>query len=106
MQHVTDQNYGTIVDAAALPVVLDFGAAWCGPCKRLEPILEEISGAYADRVLFATVDIDHAPDTARKFGVMSVPTVVFMKGGQVVHKFVGLEQKGKIEGMILKHLGV
>lgn len=106
MEHVTDETYGSMVETSDLPVVLDFGATWCGPCKKLEPILEKISTSYTDKVRFAKVDIEQAPEVARKFGVMSVPTVVFVKGGARVHHFVGLQQEAKITKMIADHFGV
>jgi thioredoxin 1 len=106
MEHVTDTNYATLVEASEIPVVLDFGATWCGPCKKLEPILEDLSGGYDGKVRFLKVDVGEAPGTASKFGVMGVPTVVFLKNGQLVHRFSGVESKDKITKMIVQHLGV
>jgi thioredoxin 1 len=106
MEHVKDDTYATLVEQSDLPVVLDFGATWCGPCKKLEPILDDLAGQYAGKVRILKVDVGEAPGTAQKFGVMSVPTVVFLKGGATVHRFVGLESKDKITQLITKHLGV
>lgn len=106
MQKVNDGNYDEVVGKAQVPVVLDFGATWCGPCKKLEPIIEELSGEMGDKVLVAKVDVGESPNVARKFGIMSVPTVIFLKGGQPVHQFSGVESKEKISGLISRHLGV
>jgi thioredoxin 1 len=106
MEHVTDVNYATLVEQSDVPVVLDFGATWCGPCKKLEPILEEMSGGYAGKLRFYKVDVGEAPGTAQKFGVMGVPTVVFLKDGKPVHRFSGVESKDKITKMLVQHLGM
>ena len=106
MEHVLDDTYANLVEQSALPVVLDFGAAWCGPCKTLEPVLNELAGQYEGKVRILKVDVGEAPGTAQKFGVMSVPTVVFLKGGTAVHRFVGVQSKDKIVQLIAQHLGV
>lgn len=106
MEHVKDDTYAALVEQSSLPVVLDFGATWCGPCKKLEPVLNELAGHYEGKVRILKVDVGEAPGTAQKFGVMSVPTVVFLKGGSPVHRFVGLESKDKIVQLISQHLGV
>lgn len=106
MEHVMDDTYAAQVEQSDLPVILDFGATWCGPCKRLEPILDQLSGELAGKVRILKVDVGEAPETAKKFGVMSVPTVVLLKDGQKVHQFVGVESKEKIQKLITQHLGV
>jgi len=106
MEKVNDTNYTALVEGSQLPVVLDFGATWCGPCKKLEPILEEISSAYDGRLRFLKVDVGEAPSTAQKHGVMSVPTVIFFKDGKAIHRFSGLESKDKIQKLLAQHLGV
>jgi thioredoxin 1 len=106
MEHVTDTNFAALVEQSEVPVVLDFGATWCGPCKKLEPILEEMSGGYSGKVRFYKVDVGESPATAQKFGVMGVPTVIFLRGGKPVHRFSGVESKDKITKMLGQHLGV
>jgi thioredoxin 1 len=101
-----DDTYATQVEQSALPVILDFGATWCGPCKKLEPILDQLSGELGEKVRFLKIDVAEAPETAKKYGVMSVPTVVFLKDGQKVHQFVGLESKEKIQKLITQHFGL
>jgi len=106
MQHVMDDSYATLVEQSELPVVLDFGATWCGPCKKLEPILDELAGQLEGKVRVLKVDVGEAPATAQKFGVMSIPTVIFLKGGQAIHRFVGVESKDKILKLLNQHFGV
>lgn len=106
MLKVNEKNYDELVGQSALPVILDFGATWCGPCKKLEPIIEELSTEMAGKIVMAKVDVGEAPSVAQKFGVMGVPTVVFLKGGQPVHQFSGVQSKEKIAGMITQHLGI
>ena len=106
MEHVSDSTYAEQVEGSEIPVVLDFGATWCGPCKKIEPVLDELSKEYTDKVRFLKVDVGEAPETARKFGVMSVPTVIFMKSGEPVHRFSGVQSKDKIAQMLGEHLGV
>lgn len=106
MQKITDKNYDELVSGSGVPVVLDFGATWCGPCKKLEPIIEELSKEKDGQVLMAKVDVGEAPTVAQKFGVMSVPTVIFLREGKAVHRFTGVESKDKISAMLAQHLGV
>ena len=89
----TDQTFDSEVMQSEQPVLVDFSATWCGPCKRLEPIVHEIAGEYSGRLKVVKVDIDQAPTIASKFGVMSVPTVLLMQGGAVKDQVVGLVSK-------------
>lgn len=106
MQRVTDDSYNTLVETSELPVVLDFGATWCGPCKKLEPVLEDLSGGYDGKARFFKIDVGEAPGVAQRFGVMSVPTVIFLKEGKPVHRFSGVESKDKITKLLVQHLGI
>ena len=105
MQKVTEANFDEIVNQG-VPVVLDFGATWCGPCKKLEPIIEELGQERVGSVIMAKVDVGEAPAIAQKFGVMGVPTVVFLKEGKPVHQFTGVVSKDKMSKMLSQHLGV
>ncbi|MEZ4655187.1 MAG: thioredoxin domain-containing protein [Candidatus Eisenbacteria bacterium] len=89
-----------------MPVVLRLRATWCGPCKKLEPIIEELGQKKNGSMLVAKVDVGEAPAIAQKFGVMSVPTVIFLKNGQPVHQFTGVASKDKISQLLSQHLGV
>lgn len=77
-------------------LVVDFFATWCGPCKKLAPILDEVAEEFAGKANIVKVDIDESEDLAVEFGIRSVPTVLFLKGGQVVDKFVGAVPKSEI----------
>ncbi len=90
---VTDQTFDTEVMQSEQPVLVDFSATWCGPCKKLEPIVHEIAGDYDGRLKVVKVDIEQAPITANKFGVMSVPTVLLFQDGAVKDQVVGLVSK-------------
>ena len=102
--HATDSNYADVVEKAGKPVLLDFGATWCGPCKALEPTMETLAKEYGAQVQVTKLDIDEAPATAQKFGIMAVPTVIFLKGGKEVHRFSGVQSKDKIVSLIQTHL--
>jgi thioredoxin 1 len=104
MIEIDDQNFIEQMLNCPKLAVLDFGGAWCQPCKKLEPILDEVANEYAERIVVGHCDVAKGPATAKRFGVMSVPTVVLLKGGQEVDRFVGLQGKPKIVEMIERHL--
>jgi thioredoxin 1 len=89
---VTEQNFNEMM-ASGLPVMIDFGATWCGPCKALAPRVEEIAAEYEGKALVGTADVDECPDLAAQFRIRNVPTVLFFKGGEVKDKSVGLVAK-------------
>lgn len=90
-----DANFDGEVLQSAQPVLVDFSATWCGPCKRLEPIVKELAADYEGRLKVVKVDIDQARNVATKFGVMSVPTVFLFKDGTVKDQVVGLRPKSE-----------
>jgi thioredoxin 1 len=87
---VSDANFEQVVLKADKPVVVDFSAEWCGPCKRLHPIIEKIAADYGGRAVVARLDVDNAQLTAQQYRIMSVPTVMFFKGGEAVDQSIGL----------------
>lgn len=104
VQHINDANFEEMIVNGSKPALVDFGATWCGPCKALEPSILELAGEYGDKVTIGKLDVDEAPQVAQRFGIMSVPTVLFMKDGKEVHRFVGVQSKEKIADMIQNHL--
>ena len=93
VREANDSNFDSEVIQSDDPVLVDFSATWCGPCKKLEPIVEELAGDYDGRGKVVRVDVDKAPATAAKFGVMSVPTVLLFQGGTVKDQVIGLVPK-------------
>jgi thioredoxin 1 len=94
LPEINDTTYDAEVAKSPIPVVMDFGATWCGPCKALKPILEGLAPAYAGRVKMVYVDADKSKATAVKYGVTSLPTVVLVKGGAEKGRIIGLRGKG------------
>jgi len=100
---VTDSTFDEEVGSSALPVLVDFWAAWCGPCKMIAPVVEKMAGQYSGRMKFCKLNVDENPQTAGQFQVMSIPTLLFFKNGQVADKVVGANPqalKAKIEALI------
>jgi thioredoxin 1 len=100
----TDDNFDAEVLKSSVPVVVDFWAQWCGPCKMLTPIIEELAGEFAGTVKIGKLNVDNSPVSASRYGVSSIPTLLFVKGGNVVDQHVGLLAKkalqGKIQGLL------
>ena len=90
---LTDANFDEEVTKATMPVVVDFWAPWCGPCKIISPIIEELAKAYEGKVKVGKLNVDENPDTAAKFGVMSIPSVFVFKNGQPVKTLIGAQGK-------------
>jgi thioredoxin 1 len=87
--HVTDAAFEASVLQSPLPVIVDFWAPWCGPCRMVAPTLEKLAKEYAGQLVVAKVDTDENPEWAGKFGVQGIPTMLFVSGGKVVHRQVG-----------------
>lgn len=100
--HTNDDTFDTEVMQSEQPVLVDFSATWCGPCKRLEPIVAEIAGDYSGRLKVVKVDVEEAPGTAARFGVTGVPTLLFIRGGAVKNQVVGLKSKRQLTDLVDK----
>jgi len=101
---LTDVNFKeTVLDSNKVAIV-DFWAEWCGPCKAIGPMIEEISKEYEGKAVVGKVDVDNNTETAMKYGIRNIPTILFIKNGQVVDKQVGAVPKASLVAMLTKHL--
>ncbi|WP_404404199.1 thioredoxin [Jeotgalibacillus malaysiensis] len=99
--HATDQTFATETKEGL--VLADFWATWCGPCKMIAPVLEELDSDMGDKVKIVKLDVDENQETASKYGVMSIPTLVVFKDGEIVDKVVGFQPKEALEELLNKH---
>lgn len=99
---LTDQNFDAEVLKSTTPVLVDFWAAWCGPCQMQGPIIEDIAKTYEGKAKVGKLNVDENPQTAGKYGVMSIPTLMIFKGGTVVKQMIGLQSKDMIVGELTK----
>jgi thioredoxin 1 len=90
---ITDANFEELVVNSDKPVMIDFWAVWCGPCRMIAPIVEEMSGEYEGKAVIGKVDVDSNPNVAMKYGIRNIPTVLFVKNGEVADKQVGAAPK-------------
>jgi len=97
---VSDASFESDVLKSSGPVVVDFWAEWCGPCKQIAPALEEIAGAMGDKVKIVKLNVDENPGTAAKYGIMSIPTLMLFKNGEVASRQVGSAPKQKLQQWI------
>ena len=97
---VSDASFSDDVLMSEKPVVVDFWAEWCGPCRMLAPVIDELAGQYEGRARIGKLDVDSNREVAAQFGIMSIPTVIILKNGEVAKKFVGIASKDDIAAAI------
>ncbi len=101
---VNDRNFQTEVLEAQEPVLIDFTATWCGPCKAIAPIIDDLAKQYNGRVKVAKLDIDDSPETPARLGIRGVPTVIVFKGGREVARQIGGATKARYEALFAQHI--
>ena len=100
VMEITDDNFEEEVIQSEKPVLVDFWAPWCGPCKAIGPAVAELADEFGDKVKFAKCNVDNSPMVPGKYGIQSIPTLLFMKDGNVENQIVGLVPKAKIEKVV------
>jgi thioredoxin 1 len=103
--HLNDTNFKKEVLESSVPCLVDFWAEWCGPCRRVGPIVEEVAEEFEGRFKVAKLNVDEGQKTASSYGVMSIPTLIFFKDGQAVEQIVGAVGKAELKAKMEEHLG-
>ena len=101
--HFTSETFEQAI-AGEQPVLVDFWATWCGPCRMIAPVIEQVAAEFEGRAVVGKVDVDEEPGLAQRFGVMSIPTLIVLKDGKVVEQAVGARGKDAVAAMIERHL--
>ena len=96
---ITDSNFDALL-AEGKPMVIDFWATWCGPCRKIGPYIEELAEAYGDRAIIGKVDVDENDQLAIRFGIRNIPTILFLRNGEIVDKQVGAAPKAALEAKL------
>jgi len=104
LKELNTQSFDVEVLASEIPVLVDFWAPWCGPCKALGPTVEKLADEYAGKLTVAKINVDESPEIAARYSIMSIPTLLFFVKGEIVHQMVGLVQKEKIVDKIKSYL--
>jgi thioredoxin 1 len=104
VQTLTDANFESTVNGSPQPILVDFWAEWCGPCRRLAPTVDELANDYNGRVVVAKMNVDENPATPMRFSIRGIPTLLLFKGGQLVEQVVGLADKDQLKKLLDKHV--
>lgn len=103
---ITDANFSKEVLESNVPVLVDFWAVWCGPCKIIAPVVEELAAEYQGKLKVGKLDVDNNPETSVKFGIRSIPTLMIFKGGKVVEQIIGAMPKRNLLDKLQPHMGL
>lgn len=104
MLEISQENFDETIKNANLPLIIEFGAPWCAPCKRLEPELERLAAQWNGKVVLGHINVDESPDLTTRFMVMGVPTVIFIKDGELMERFTGFKPLQKMIDLFNQHL--
>lgn len=104
IKKLTNEEFDELITSAEKPVLIDFYADWCGPCKLQTPIVDEFAEELSEKIIVAKVNVDECYDVCVKYKIASIPTLMLFKGGEPVEKTVGLTEKAEISDMVIKHL--
>jgi thioredoxin 1 len=104
IKHVTDQDFEKVVLQGTQPTLVDFWAPWCGPCRIIGPIVEELAVSYQEKAVITKMNVDDNPEVAQKYGVTSIPTLMMFKEGKLVDRVVGAMPKGELQKFIDRNL--
>jgi len=104
LSQVTDDNFEEVILKSEKPALVDFWATWCGPCRALSPIVEQVADSFQGQVTFSKLNIDDNPNVTAKYGVMSIPTLILFKDGKAIERLVGLVPKERLEEFVKKAL--
>jgi len=104
VSYVTEQDFQNEVLNSSLPVMVDFTAVWCGPCKMVDPIVKQLAGEWEGKVKVLKCDADQNPNILMKFGIMGIPTIMMFKGGQMVERVTGYQPKDKLVSKMGAHI--
>jgi thioredoxin 1 len=102
---ITEGNFENVVKKSELPVLVDFWATWCNPCKMIAPLIEKIAGEYSGRLVVAKVDVDTNPDVASELGIRSIPTLIIFKKGEIAEQIIGVVSEAQLKKTIDKVIG-
>jgi thioredoxin 1 len=105
LNEVSEKDFETEVLQSAQPVLIDFWAPWCGPCRMITPIVEQLAGENAGSIKVAKINVDDSPNIAASYGVNSIPTIMIFKNGEVVDRFVGVQPKSRLQDALNQAIG-